>query len=94
MARLIIRQAIKPEDMIKKEPNKTKTLQFVSDDNANMYFLPIGGGMALVHCNARHPDRAWEGLIFDKNSKQLIKDMKKALTWLEEVWLPHVNKED
>lgn len=94
MARFVVRQAIKSEDMSKKEPTKTKSFAFVSDLNANMYLIPMGGGMGLVHCNARNPGKAWDGFIFDKNSKELIADMKHALTWLEEVWLPHVNKEE
>ena len=92
MPKFIVHQAIKSEDMIKKEPNGTKTIAFVSDDNANFYLIPMGGGIALVHTNAQNAGKLWDGFIFDKNSKPLIKNLKKGLTWIEKHYLPAVER--
>ena len=82
MVRVKINQGISPEDMTHKEPNKTKSLSFVSD-GTNMYMMKMGGGMALLHCSSRFPGPAWDGMIFDEHSKQLVDNMILGLMWLK-----------
>jgi len=81
--RVVVHQAIKSEDMIKKEPNKTKTIPYIGD-STNMYIYPhFGGDIGVVFCDSRFPGRAWDGFIFSENSDKLIDSMIEGLQWIK-----------
>ena len=80
--RVIIHQAIKTEDMARKEPKQTKMIPFVSD-KTNMYINLIGGGIAILFTPSYDPARSWDGFIFDRNSDKLLDGMIKGLQWIK-----------
>lgn len=81
--RIIIHQGLKPEEMSRKEPNKTKMMSFVSD-RTNMYIIPrCGGGVGIFHTPSYPPGSSWEGFIFDKNSDKLIEEMIAGLKYIQ-----------
>lgn len=80
--RVVVQQAIESDRMCRKEPKQTKMISFVGR-KTNMYLVPMGGGMALIHCNSLNPGRSWDGFIFDQNSDELIQNMIEGLQWLQ-----------
>lgn len=82
MTRVIVNQAVRPEDMTTQEPRQTKSLAFVSD-RTNMYLIRMGGGVALLHTPTPYPGKAWDGMIFDKDSEKLIEGMILGLQFIQ-----------
>ena len=81
--RVIIHQGIKPEEMSRKEPTKTKMMPFVSD-RTNMYIIPrCGGGVGIFHTSSTFPGNSWDGFIFDKNSDKIIDEMIAGLKYIK-----------
>lgn len=83
MFRTIVHQAMKPVDMVRKEPNKTKMMPYIADGQTNMYITSMGGDFAMIFCSSFHPGNSWDGFMFGRKSEKLIDNMIEGLQWIK-----------
>lgn len=80
--RVVVHQGLKPQEMSRQEPTKTKMIPFVND-KTNMYIQVMGGGIAILHTSSTYPGNSWDGFIFDRGSDKLIQNMIESLQWIQ-----------